>query len=71
MLQSAVNLVSLHPIGVPHHPIEEEPPFGGRSDLHLHPILELLHGGTTSQEMGKRAIPEFSLSLEVTHHIHS
>ena len=61
--------LTLHPIGVPHHPIEEEPPFGGRSGFapppnpRLASWWRLLH-----KKWEKRAIPEFSLSLEVTHH---
>ncbi|MGB1798682.1 MAG: D-aminoacyl-tRNA deacylase, partial [Candidatus Poseidoniaceae archaeon] len=61
--------LTLHPIGVPHHPIEEEPPFGGRSGFAPPPNpriaswWRLLH-----KKWEKRAIPEFSLSLEVTHH---
>mgnify|MGYP000076321995 FL=1 len=61
--------LTLHPIGVPHHPIGEEPPFGGRSGFAPPPNpriaswWRLLH-----KKWEKRAIPEFSLSLEVTHH---
>ncbi|MGA0380147.1 MAG: D-aminoacyl-tRNA deacylase, partial [Candidatus Poseidoniaceae archaeon] len=61
--------LTLHPIGVPHHPIGEEPPFGGRSGFAPPPNpriaswWRLLH-----QKWEERAIPEFSLSLEVTHH---
>ena len=61
--------LTLHPIGVPHHPIGEEPPFGGRSGFAPPPNpriaswWRLLH-----KKWKKRAIPEFSLSLEVTHH---
>jgi len=61
--------LTLHPIGVPHHPIGEEPPFGGRSGFAPPPNpriaswWRLLH-----KKWGKRGIPEFSLSLEVTHH---
>ena len=61
--------LTLHPIGVTHHPIGEEPPFGGRSGFAPPPNpriaswWRLLH-----KKWEKRAIPEFSLSLEVTHH---
>jgi len=61
--------LTLHPIGVPHHPIGEEPPFGGRSGFAPPPNpriaswWRLLH-----KKWAKKAIPEFSLSLEVTHH---
>ena len=61
--------LTLHPIGVPHHPLGEEPPFGGRAgfapppNTRLAPWWRLLH-----QKWENYAIPEFSLSLEVTHH---
>lgn len=61
--------LTLHPIGVPHHPLGEEPPFGGQAgfapppNTRLAPWWRLLH-----QKWEKYAIPEFSLSLEVTHH---
>ena len=61
--------LTLHPIGVPHHPREEEPPFGGRSGFapppnsRIAPWWRLLH-----KKWEDHAIPDFSLSLEVTHH---
>jgi len=61
--------LTLHPIGVPHHPLGEEPPFGGRSGFapppnsRIAPWWRLLH-----QKWEENTIPEFSLSLEVTHH---
>ena len=61
--------LTLHPIGVPHHPLEEEPPFGGRSGFapppnsRIAPLWRILH-----KKWVHSAIPEFSLSLEVTHH---
>ena len=61
--------LTLHPIGVPHHPLDEEPPFGGKSGYAPPPNpriaswWRLLH-----QKWNAQAIPEFSLSLEVTHH---
>ncbi len=61
--------LTLHPIGVPHHPLGDEPPFGGRSGFAPPPNpriaswWRLLHKKWETQ-----AIPEFSLSLEVTHH---
>ena len=61
--------LTLHPIGVPHHPLDEEPPFGGKSGFAPPPNpriaswWRLLH-----QKWNSQAIPEFSLSLEVTHH---
>ena len=61
--------LTLHPIGVPHHPLEEEPPFGGQSGFapppnpRIAPWWRLLH-----QKWNVHAIPDFSLSLEVTHH---
>ncbi len=61
--------LTLHPIGVPHHPLNETPPFGGRSGFAPPPNpriaswWRLLH-----QKWSNQSIPEFSLSLEVTHH---
>ena len=61
--------LTLHPIGVPHHPLGEKPPFGGRSGFapppnpRIGPWWRLLH-----QKWEEDAIPDFSLSLEVTHH---
>ena len=61
--------LTLHPIGVPHHPLGEEPPFGGRAGFapppnsRIAPWWRLLH-----KKWSKQAIPDFSLSLEVTHH---
>ena len=61
--------LTLHPIGVPHHPIDEDPPFGGKSGFapppnpRIAPWWRLLH-----EKWNGQAIPEFSLSLEVTHH---
>ena len=61
--------LTLHPIGVPHHPLAEEPPFGGRSGFapppnpRIAPWWRLLH-----RKWKEKAIPDFSLSLEVTHH---
>ena len=61
--------LTLHPIGVPHHPLGEEPPFGGKSGFapppnpRIAPWWRLLH-----QTWKDKAIPDFSLSLEVTHH---
>jgi D-aminoacyl-tRNA deacylase len=61
--------LTLHPIGVPHHPIGEEPPFGGRPGFapppnpRIAPWWRLLH-----EKWNDHAIPDFSLSLEVTHH---
>ena len=57
------------PIGVPHHPLGEEPPFGGQGwicsppNSRIAPWWRLLH-----KKWSKQAIPDFSLSLEVTHH---
>ena len=42
--------LTLHPIGVPHHPLDEEPPFGGNR-LRFLQIQELLHGGDSSPKM--------------------
>ena len=61
--------LTLHPIGVPHHPLGEEPPFGGRAGFapppnsRIAPWWRLLH-----KKWANQAIPDFSLSLEVTHH---
>ena len=61
--------LTLHPIGVPHHPIGEEPPFGGRSGFAPPPNPRIaLWWRLLQKKWAKRAIPEFSLSLEVTHH---
>ena len=61
--------LTLHPIGVPHLALDEEPPFGGKSGFapppnpRIAPWWRLLH-----QKWEHHAIPEFTLSLEVTHH---
>ena len=61
--------LTIHPIGVPHLPLDDEPPFGGRSGFapppssRMAPWWRLLH-----QKWAQRSIPDFTLSLEVTHH---
>ena len=67
--KSGTPCLTLHPIGVPHLSHDDIPEFGGRSgyapppSTRLGPWWRLLKAKWTTDQ-----IPDFSLSLEVTHH---
>ena len=67
--KSGTPCLTLHPIGVPHLDHSQIPEFGGESGLapppstRLGPWWRLL-----KSKWNKQSIPDFSLSLEVTHH---
>ena len=61
--------LTVHPIGVPHLPEGESPPFGGRAGQSPPPSIRLaaIWRALLAVKDDPR-IPEFEVSLEVTHH---
>ena len=61
--------LTLHPIGVPHLEHNKTPEFGGKSGFAPPPSPRLGPWWRMLSEMwAEKSIPDFSLSLEVTHH---
>ena len=67
--KSGTPCLTLHPIGVPHLEINSVPEFGGQSGVAPPPSTRLAPWWRLLNEKWlEQSIPEFSLSLEVTHH---
>ncbi len=61
--------LTVHPIGVPHLPGGEVPPFGGRAGRSPPPSTRMgVIWRALLARQGDARIPEFEVSLEVTHH---
>ena len=61
--------LTVHPVGVPHLGPEETPPFGGRSGSAPPPSPRLARiWRSLLKRVDDARIPEFEVSLEVTHH---
>ncbi len=62
--------LTLHPIGVPHLPVTEKPPFGGKAGFAPPPSTRLSSWWKMLQQYvsGTELENNFELTLEVTHH---